>query len=191
MDEASPEPRIGRETGVARRVVELVEPVVQDLGCRLVRVRLTGDGGTTLQIMCDRADGVFGIADCEAISRAVSPLLDVEDAVPGRYQLEVSSPGLARPLVRPSDFERWAGLAAKVEMAELIDGQRRFRGVLEGFADGEVRLFVDAEGDGEPMLIGLAFDGIAEARLVMNDELVALSAAQNSAADTAANETED
>jgi ribosome maturation factor RimP len=176
MSASASEPRIARESGVAKRVADLIEPTLEDLGYRLVRVRVTGENGATLQIMADTAEGVFGIEDCETISRAISPLLDVEDPVSGHYHLEVSSPGLARPLVRPSDFERWAGHEAKVEMTELIDGQRRFRGILEGFLDGEVRLFVTRDGEAEPVLIGLPFDRVADARLVMTDALLAEAA---------------
>lgn len=165
--------RLARETGVARRVAGLVEPVLDGLGYRLVRVRLTGQDGRILQIMAERPDGSFLIDDCEKASRAISPLLDVEDPVAGSYMLEVSSPGIDRPLVRPEDFERWAGHEAKIEMLEPIDGRRRFRGMLEGFADGEVRLFLPpSEAGGEEVLIGLAFDNVAEARLVMTDALI-------------------
>ncbi len=165
--------RLARETGVARRVAELIEPVLDGLGYRLVRVRMTGQDGHVLQIMAERPDGSFLIDDCEKASRAISPLLDVEDPVAGSYMLEVSSPGIDRPLVRPEDFERWAGHEAKIEMLTPIDGRRRFRGVLEGFADGEVRLFLPApEAGGEDILVGLSFDDIAEARLVMTDRLI-------------------
>jgi ribosome maturation factor RimP len=166
--------RLARETGIARRVAGLIEPVLEDLGYRLVRVRMTGQDGRILQIMAERPDGSFLIDDCEQVSRAISPLLDVEDPVAGSYMLEVSSPGIDRPLVRPADFERWAGHEAKIEMLSPIDGRRRFRGVLEGFTDGEVRLFLPApEADGEDLLVGLSFDDIGEARLVMTDTLVA------------------
>ena len=166
--------RLARETGIARRVASLIEPVLEDLGYRLVRVRMTGRDGRILQVMAERPDGSFLIDDCEKASRAISPLLDVEDPVAGSYMLEVSSPGIDRPLVRPEDFERWAGHAAKIEMLSPIDGRRRFGGLLEGFAGGEVRLFLPpSETGGEEILIGLAFDNIAEARLVMTDALIA------------------
>ncbi len=168
--------RLARETGVARRVAILVEPVLENLGYRLVRVRMTGQDSRILQIMAERPDGTFLIDDCEKASRAISPLLDVEDPVAGTYMLEMSSPGIDRPLVRPEDFERWAGHEAKIEMLQPIDGRRRFRGVLEGFADGEVRLFLaPAEAEGEEILVGLTFDDIAEAKLVMTDALIAAS----------------
>lgn len=167
------EPRIRRETGVARQVASLIEPVLEDMDYRVVRIRMTGQNGATLQIMVDRADRAVTIEDCEIVSRAISPMLDVEDPLPDAYQLEVSTPGIDRPLVRPSDFERWAGHEAKVEMTGLIDGQRRFRGELEGFLDGEVRLFYDRPDTGERVLIGLPFDQIAQAKLVLTDALIA------------------
>ena len=114
-----------------------------DRGFRLVRVAVSGREGKTLQIMAERADGTMTIEDCEAISREISPLLDVHDPIAGAYRLEVSSPGIDRPLVRPSDFEDWSGHEAKIELKEPIDGRKRFRGMLEGFEDGEVRIEVD------------------------------------------------
>jgi ribosome maturation factor RimP len=168
--------RLGRETGAALRVAKLIEPVLANLGFRLVRVRMSGASGRTLQIMAERPDGTMTIDDCETASRAISPLLDVEDPVSGRYDLEVSSPGIDRPLVRPEDFERWAGHQAKIEMLAPQDGQRRFRGILAGFADGEVRLILRPAGEpvgGEKATVGLPFAGIAEAKLVLTDELIA------------------
>lgn len=180
------EGRLVRETGLARRIAELAEPVLDGIGFRLVRVRVTGQSGCTVQIMAERPDGTMTIEDCELVSRTFSPILDVEDPVPGGYVLEVSSPGIDRPLVRPGDFERWAGHEAKIEMVELQAGRRRFRGVLEGFEDGEVRLYFEVEQGQEPVVIGLPFDGIAEARLVMTDKLVRESLKkQNNGADGA------
>ena len=174
--------RLARETGAAERVARLAEPLLEDMGFRLVRVRMAGKD---LQVMAERPDGSLTIDDCVEISRALSPLLDVEDPVSGSYNLEISSPGVARPLVRPEDFETWAGHEAKIEMITPIDGRRRFRGVLEGFDEetGEVRLFLPAEKadgkKGDPdVLIGLAFDDIDNARLVMTDELLAAAAAR-------------
>ena len=165
------ETRLARETGPAQRVAVLAEPVLADMGFRLVRVKMSGP---TLQIMAERPDGTFTIDDCEAVSRAMSPLLDVEDVMPSRYHLEVSSPGIDRPLVRPSDFEAWAGHEAKIEMAVPVAGRKRFRGNLEGFAEGEVRLFIEnPEGAAkEPVLIGIPFADIADAKLVLTDRLI-------------------
>jgi ribosome maturation factor RimP len=165
--------RLGRETGAALRVARLIEPVLANLGLRLVRVRMSGASGRTLQIMAERPDGSMTIDDCQTASRAISPLLDVEDPVSGRYDLEVSSQGIDRPLVRPADFERWAGHEAKIEMLVPQDGRRRFRGILGGFADGEVRLFLDQPTGGEKVMVGLPFAGMAEAKLVLTDELIA------------------
>ncbi len=162
--------RMQNETGVAATVARLVEPAIEELGFRLVRVRLTG---TTLQIMAERPDGTMTVGGCQEISHAISPLLDVNDPVSGKYSLEVSSPGVDRPLVRPEDFERWAGFEAKVELAAPLAGRKRFRGRLEGFSDGEVRLFIPPqEKRGEDILIGLDITAIGDARLVMTDELL-------------------
>lgn len=170
------EPRISRESGTAKRVADMVEPVLEEMGYRLVRVRMTGPDGATLQIMADRPDRPVTIEDCAVISRTVSPMLDVEDPLPEAYNLEVSTPGIDRPLVRPSDFETWAGHEAKVELASMIDGQKRFRGELEGFEGGEVRLYTSRPDTGERVLIGLPFDRIAQAKLVLTDALIAAAA---------------
>jgi ribosome maturation factor RimP len=163
--------RLKRESGVAAKVAAIVESAIEDLGYRLVRVKQTG---STLQIMAERPDGSMTVGGCEEISRTVSPLLDVEDPISGRYSLEVSSPGVDRPLVRPEDFERWAGFEAKIELATPLAGRKRFRGRLEGFEDGEVRLFIEPqEKGGDEVLIGLAVDAIGDAKLVMTDELLA------------------
>jgi ribosome maturation factor RimP len=165
------EQRLAREVGPAARVAALVEPVLHDMGFRLVRVKMSGP---TLQIMAERPDGTFSIDDCEQVSRAVSPLLDVEDVISSRYHLEVSSPGIDRPLVRPLDFEAWAGHDVKIEMAVPVAGRKRFRGTLEGYAGGEVRLFIEnPEGAAkDPVLIGVPFADIAEAKLVLTDTLI-------------------
>ena len=145
--------------------------VIENLGFRLVRVKMIGGA---LQIMAERPDGTFTIEDCEKVSRAVSPILDVEDPIASRYFLEVSSPGIDRPLVRPLDFESWAGHEVKIEMAVPVAGRKRFKGALEGFHDGEVRLFIEnPEGaNKEPVLVGVPFADISEARLVLTDELI-------------------
>jgi len=168
--------RLRRETGPSLRVAALVEPMLQDMGFRLVRVKMSGP---TLQIMAERPDGTFSIDDCEKVSRAISPMLDVEDVIATRYQLEVSSPGIDRPLVRPWDFERWVGHEAKIEMAVPVAGRKRFRGHLEGFSDGEVRLYIEnPDGGKEPLLVGVPFADIGEARLMLTDELIAAARAR-------------
>ena len=171
------------ESGAAARVAELIEPALSDRGFRLVRVAVSGQEGKTLQVMAERTDGTMTIEDCEVISKEISPLLDVHDPIAGAYRLEVSSPGIDRPLVRPSDFEDWSGHEAKIEVTELIDGRRRFRGMLEGFEDGEVRIEVDLGAVGKSV-IGIPMGLIAEARLVLTDELIreALSRAKKSKA---------
>lgn len=163
--------RFIRETGLAADLTELVEPVLDSLGFRLVRIEVSGRDGKTVQIMAERPDGTITIEDCEEISRAVSPVLDVADIVSDSYRLEVSSPGIDRPLVRPSDFVDWAGSEAKIELAQPIDGRKRFRGRIEGFEDGEVLIEADLGDDGHKV-IGLATTMIASARLVLTDELV-------------------
>jgi ribosome maturation factor RimP len=165
--------RFYRERGLGARIAEIAGPVIEELGFRLVRVKISGgEGGGVVQIMAERPGGAINIDDCALISRRLSPVLDVHDPVPGSYSLEVSSPGLDRPLVRPSDFEDWAGFEAKVEMKEMISGRRRFRGVIEGFEDGEARLKVELAGFSEPQVIGLPADLIDEAKLVLTDDLI-------------------
>jgi ribosome maturation factor RimP len=169
-----PNERLGRETGAALRVANLVEPLLEQMGFRLVRVRMIGAAGRTLQIMAERPDGTMTIEDCEQASRAISPLLDVEDPVSGRYELEISSPGIDRPLVRAEDFEHWSGHEAKIEMAVPQAGRRRFRGLLKGFADGKVLLAADTGAGGkEEEIVSLPFAGIAEAKLILTDRLIA------------------
>ena len=173
--QAFSEPRLIVEQGVAARLAAIVEPVLGGLGFRLVRVRVSGIYGCTVQIMAERADGTMTIDDCEAISRALSPVLDVADPLEAAYRLEVSSPGIDRPLVRRSDFERFAGHPIKVEMAISTAGRRRFRGMLLG-AQGEaahVRRDDAAAGDEAEVLLPIA--DMAEARLVLTDALVAES----------------
>ena len=165
------EARISRETGPAARVAGIAGPVLENMGYRLVRVRMFGK---TLQLMAERPDGSMSIDDCEAVSRALSPVLDVEDPIASAFMLEVSSPGIDRPLVRAEDFERWQGHEVKIELEEPLAGRKRFRGELEGFAEGEVRLFIDPpEGGKEKVLIGLPFSAIGEAKLILTDALIA------------------
>jgi ribosome maturation factor RimP len=163
--------RFLRETGLAASVAELVEPVLEDMGFRLVRVQIQGREGQTVQIMVERAGGAITIEDCEAISRQLSPLLDAHDPLPGSYRLEVSSPGIDRPLVRPSDFEDWAGHEAKIELKEPVGGRKRYRGELEGYEAGEVRMTCKLDQLGS-RLLGFPVELIAEARLVLTDELI-------------------
>ncbi len=156
--------------GPARPLLDLVQPLVEGLGFRLLRIRMTGDDGKmVLQIMAENDDFGLTIDECEAISHAVSDVLDVENPIAGAYALEVSSPGMGRPLTRPVDFERWAGYEAKMGLKIAVDGQRRFRGTLGGFVDGEARLRVVLDGYEEPQILGFAMADIAEARLVPDE----------------------
>jgi len=169
------EPRLIAELGVAARVATIAEPVLAGLGYRLVRVRVSGLAGCTVQIMAERPDGTMTIEDCETVSRALSPVLDVEDPIDRAYRLEISSPGIDRPLVRRSDFGRFAGHVVKVEMAAPIEGRRRFRGVLLGVEHEAARVRRDDAAAGEPTDVLLPIEDMAEARLVLTDALVAES----------------
>lgn len=165
--------RFLRETGVAADIAAVVEPVLEDMGFRLVRVKVQG-GGTAdriVQLMTERPDGSITVDDCEAISKGISPVLDVADPISGAYRLEISSPGIDRPLVRPSDFEDWSGHEARIELTEPVGGRKRFKGVLEGFEDGEVRIQADT-GEHGVQHLGLPVNLISDAKLVLTDELI-------------------
>jgi len=174
------DPRIVRETGLAARVAAIAEPVAADLGLDLVRVRISGREGCTVQVMAERPSGEMNVDDCADLSRALSPVLDVEDPIDRAYHLEVSSPGIDRPLVRARDFERWKGHEAKIELAVAIDGRKRFRGRLIGIDGGnvEVELLDGAKQDKGapdtgPTAAAIPIEDIAEARLVLTDSLIA------------------
>ncbi|POR50500.1 ribosome maturation factor RimP [Bosea psychrotolerans] len=166
------EPRLVVESGVAARVAAIVEPAIVDLGYRLVRVRVTGQNGCTVQIMAERPDGTMNVEGCEAVSQAVSPALDVDDPVQVAYHLEVSSPGIDRPLVRASDFERWAGHLAKIDTEAVVAGRKRFRGILRGVDGGNALLARDDAKSEEERDVAIPMSLIAEARLVLTDALV-------------------
>lgn len=151
---------------IDRRLAEIIGPVIEGMGFELVRVRLMGGKTKTVQIMAERPDGRIEVDDCADISTMVSAVLDVEDPIDDAYTLEVSSPGIDRPLTRLKDFETWAGYEAKLETTELIDGRRRFKGILAGVEGDEVLIEVD-EGT-----IGLDFDWLSDAKLVLSDELI-------------------
>lgn len=171
LSDSVDEPRIVTERGLEARIANIVEPAIAGLGYRLVRVKLSAMNGTTLQIMAERPDGSMNVDDCEAISRDLSPLLDVEDPIDREYHLEVSSPGIDRPLVRRSDFEQWGGHLAKIELEQALNGRKRFRGKLAGVDGDIVRVALEnaSEGDAHAM-VPLA--AIGEAKLVLTDELV-------------------
>ena len=186
MSGAISEARFISETGVAAEVAALIEPALNDMGFRLVRVTVSGRDGTTVQIMAERPDGTITVEDCVDISRNLSPLMDVHDPISGHYALEISSPGIDRPLARASDFEAWAGHEARIETKELVTGRKRFRGIIQGLAGNEVRLEV-APDQGGPEVV-LTIGNIAEARLVLTDELIreTLRRAKKAKANTAA-----
>ncbi len=172
---AGAEPRLIVEQGAAARVAAIVEPVLDGIGYRLVRIKISGLDGCTVQIMAERPDGTMTIEDCEIVSRTLSPVLDVADPIERAYRLEVSSPGIDRPLVRRSDFERHAGNRVRVETAVAIEGRRRFRGLLLG-ADGDAaRIRRDDAAPGEAAEVVLPIDEMAEAKLVLTEELIAES----------------
>src|SRR6476620_9100457 len=177
------EPRLIVEPGMAASVSAVAGPVLQGMGYRLVRIKISGESGCTVQIMAERPDGSMQIEDCEAISRALSPVLAVADPIDRSYRLEISSPGIDRPLVRRSDFERYAGHLVKIEMAVAHQGRKRFRGTLGGIEGNAVRLHRDDVRAGENADVLLVMEDIAEARLVLTDELIAESMRRGKAAE--------
>src|SRR5262245_57769210 len=179
------EPRLVVEPGLAARVSAVAEPVLNNMGYRLVRVRVTGEAGTTVQIMAERPDGTMLIDDCEAISRVLSPVMDVADPIDRAYRLEISSPGIDRPLVRRSDFERNAGHLVKIEMAVMHEGRKRFRGTLLGVDGDRAHIRLDDVKGGEAADVLLTIEDIAEAKLVLTDALVAESMRRGKAAERA------
>lgn len=159
------------KTAMDRRLAAMLTPVIEGLGFELVRVRLMGGQTRTLQIMADRPDGGIEVDECGAISTAISALLDVEDPIEDNYVLEVSSPGIDRPLTRLKDFEMWKGWEARVETTELIDGRRRFKGMLAGVEGDDV--LIEIEEGRETLTIGLQFDWLSDAKLILTDDLIA------------------
>ena len=154
------------------RVAAIIMPVMAAIGFRLVRVRLSGQNGYTLQIMAERADGSMSVDDCEALSKAVSPVLDVEDPIGRAYHLEISSPGIDRQLVRKSDFHRWAGYSMKLETVALVNGKKRFKGkLIDGDEDG-FTFEADQAAYGELPQLRIEYENVADARLIMTDDLI-------------------
>lgn len=166
------EPRIIIETGQEARIARIVEPVVNDLGFRLVRIKLSSMNGLTLQIMVERPDGTMDVSGCEAVSKAISPVLDIDDPIEKAYHLEVSSPGIDRPLVRRGDFEQWAGHVAKMETRSLINGRKRYKGRILKVEGDDVTFRRDEAGPGEDENFTLPLGEIAEAKLTLSDELI-------------------
>ncbi|HKU09346.1 MAG TPA: ribosome maturation factor RimP [Bradyrhizobium sp.] len=177
------EPRLVVEPGVAARVSAIAEPVLQGMGYRLVRIRVSGEAGCTVQVMAERPDGTMLIEDCEAVSRALSPVLDIADPIERAYRLEISSPGIDRPLVRRSDFERHVGHVARIEMSVAAHGRKRFRGTIIGVEGDAVRIKRDDVKPGEEAEVPLVMEEIADARLVLTDELIAESMRRGKAAE--------
>jgi ribosome maturation factor RimP len=166
------EPRLIVEPGLPARVAAIVEPVLGQIGFRLVRVRVSAADGGTVQIMAERPDGTLTIDDCEDISRALSPVMDVADPIEKAYRLEISSPGIDRPLVRKSDFDRYAGHLVRIEMAMPVNGRKRFKGTLAGTEGDVARLERDEAPEGEDPIVTLPIEDMSEAKLVLTDELV-------------------
>ena len=167
------EKRLIVEPGLAARVAAIVEPLLESLSYRLVRVHVSGSDGCTVQVMAERPDGTMTIEDCEICSRALSPVLDAADPVPSAYRLEMSSPGIDRPLVRQSDFERYAGNLVKIEMAVAAHGRKRFRGQLLGAEGHLARIHLEDAKSGESTDVMLPIEDIAEAKLMLTDALIA------------------
>jgi len=170
--ESSGDDRIIRESGIDARVASVVAPVLKGMGFRLVRVRLSGQNGLTLQIMAERNDGTMTVEDCEEVSRAVSPALDVADPIEKAYHLEVSSPGIDRPLVRKSDFSAWAGHVVKLETSILVAERKRFRGRIAEAGENDVLIERDQPAYGEEPSVRVPYEAIAEARLILTDDLI-------------------
>ncbi len=160
------------KAAIDRRLLELLQPTIEDMGFEIVRIRLLGGNVATLQLMVERPDGGIDVDECAQVSTAVSAIMDVEDPIVDNYSLEVSSPGIDRPLTRLKDFDSWNGHVAKMETSELIDGRRRFKGTLAGVEDDEVLITLDATKTTDPVTIGLKFEWLADAKLVLTDDLI-------------------
>ncbi|MET3852968.1 MULTISPECIES: ribosome maturation factor RimP [unclassified Rhizobium] len=166
------EPRLITETGLDQRLADIIEPVLVGMGFRLIRVRMLNQNGATLQIMAEKNDGTMTVEDCEEVSTAVSPVLDVEDPIDREYHLEVSSAGIDRPLVRKSDFVRWQGHLVKCETSIMIGNRKRFRGkILESNADG-FTLERDQVAYGEEQKVEIPFTALSDAKLILTDDLI-------------------
>ena len=179
---APTEPRIIIEPGLPARVAAVAEPVIEQLGYRLVRVKVSAAEGCTVQIMAERPDGSMTVEDCEMISRALSPVLDVADPIDRAYRLEISSPGIDRPLVRKSDFDRYAGHLVKIEMEIPVNGRKRFRGEIAGTEGEAARVRRDDAAEGEEAEVLLPIEEMSEAKLVLTDDLVAQALRREKAA---------
>jgi ribosome maturation factor RimP len=166
------EPRLITETGLDQRLADIIEPVIVDIGFRLIRVRMLNQNGMTMQVMAEKNDGTMTVEDCEQVSMAISPVLDVEDPVDKEYHLEVSSPGIDRPLVRKSDFVRWQGHLVKCETSIMIGNRKRFRGkIVEADADG-FTIERDQVAYGEEQKVVIPFTALSDAKLILTDDLI-------------------
>ena len=191
MSETVIEPRLISETGIEARVAAIIEPTIVDMGYQLVRVKMSSQNGLTLQIMAERPDGTMTVSDCEALSMAISPVLDVEDPIDKAYNLEMSSPGIDRPMVRKSDFRRWTGHLIKFETSVMIEGRKRFKGkILEVSDDGFV-LEREIQAEGEQPHVAIPFAALAEARLILTDDLIRDALKADKAARAAANQNDE
>lgn len=177
------EPRLVVEPGVAARVAAVADPVLQGMGYRLVRIRISGEAGCTVQVMAERPDGTMQIEDCESVSRALSPVLDIADPIDRAYRLEISSPGIDRPLVRRSDFERHIGHLVKIEMAVAHQNRKRFRGIIKGVEGDGVRITRDDVAKDQDADVVLPMTDIGDAKMVLTDELIAESMRRGKAAE--------
>ncbi|MBB1248962.1 ribosome maturation factor RimP [Rhizobium sp. G21] len=190
MNDTVIEPRLIVETGIDARVAQIIEPVIMELGYQLVRVKLSNQNGLTLQVMAERPDGTMTVNDCEAISMAISPVLDVEDPIDKQYNLEISSPGIDRPMVRKGDFLKWQGHIIKCETSVMVEGRKRFKGkILEVTEEGFV-LERDQIGYGEEPQVAIPFASLAEGRLILTDDLIRDALKADKAARAAANQND-
>jgi len=161
-----------RETSQEQLIAMIVAPVAADLGFDLVRVKVLPDNGCTLQIMAENDKGKFSVADCERLSRELSPILDLEEPIDRAYHLEVSSPGVDRPLVRARDFKRWAGHEARIELKDMINGRKRFRGLIKGSDEKNVTICLPDVPEGADPIHVLPLTNIGEAKLILTDRLL-------------------
>jgi ribosome maturation factor RimP len=183
--------RIVKEQGLEATIAGIVEPAIEQLGYRLVRVRISGLNGMTVQIMAERPDGTMTVEGCEAVSRGVSPVLDVDDPIDKPYHLEVSSPGIDRPLVRKTDFEIWAGFLMKLETTRLINERKRYRGKIVKVGEDAITVERDQPAPDEAATVEIPFDAIGEARLILTDDLVEASLKADKAARKARGEPQE
>lgn len=166
------EPRLITETGLDQRLADIIEPVLVDIGFRLIRVRMLNQNGMTMQVMAEKNDGTMTVEDCEQVSMAISPVLDVEDPIDKEYHLEVSSPGIDRPMVRKSDFVRWQGHLVKCETSIMIGNRKRFRGkIVEADAEG-FTIERDQVAYGEEQKVVIPFTALSDAKLILTDDLI-------------------